>query len=517
MTMAICGYKTQLLGKEWECSLDALPGEEYCYWHKEEDGKAPKGKQLEELKRNKIVDVYLQKSDLSRANLHGLNLSWANLKGSDLSLAELQGSDLFNSNLQGANLLGANLQGANLLGANLQGSDLFGAKLQGVDLSYANLQGANLAGTNFNFRTVLDGSNLVSADLQGANLVGTKFNSQTDLHNSNLVGANLYHSYVDEARSFRNAKAFQNEGDKEINEIAGDALDSWFIWSLENSDRYPAKIISKITSFVLNKNLNKKLHISLPLKPFTLDMGTIEKNASGIAAKLRWDGLFRYVEESNRIIFFDWSSRCVIENPENMRRDGKSLIKVKELTDLILKDGKIQPEFIYTESRANLYEASYEVYNNLYNLYIANGRLDQATHAHYRSGESHRKLRWVRGGLKNRARSIFDLLILRTLIGYGNRIGRPIFMSGLTIGLFAALFWLSDGIVKNVNGKPAAPDWVDYLYHSTTTFTSLGYSNIQPNLAAGHLPQVLVAAESGLCVLMMMALIIFVVTFKVSR
>ena len=55
--------------------------------------------------------------------------------------------------------------------------------------------------------------------------------------------------------------------------------------------------------------------------------------------------------------------------------------------------------------------------------------------------------------LKNRARSIFDLVILNLCTGYGDRISRPIGVSGLIIGLFALLFWLFDGIVKNVNGK----------------------------------------------------------------
>ena len=108
------------------------------------------------------------------------------------------------------------------------------------------------------------------------------------------------------------------------------------------------------------------------------------------------------------------------------------------------------------------------------------------------------------------------MVILNLCTGHGDRISRPIGVSGLIIGLFALLFWLFDGIVKNVNGKSTTPDCVDYLYHSITTFTSLGYSNIQPNPAAGHLPQVLVAIESGLGVLMM-ALIIFVVTYQVSR
>lgn len=268
-------------------------------------------------------------------------------------------------------------------------------------------------------------------------------------------------------------------------------------------------------SFVVAKVSKKKPYIPLFLKPHVLDMGRIEERVPRVAAKFRGKGLIRYAGKSNRIIFFDRSSGCVIENPENWRRHERNLIRVEGLTNLIL-DRKIRSEFLYKSSRASLYEASYEVYNNLYNFYIANGRLDQAAHVHYRRGEVHRKLRWARGGWKNRARSIFDLLVLRFLTGYGDKISRPITVSGLIIGLFAFLFWLSDGIIKNVNGTQVAPDRIDYLYHSITTFTSLGYSNIQPNLAVGHLPQVLVAFESGLGVLMM-ALIIFVVTYQVSR
>ena len=328
-------------------------------------------------------------------------------------------------------------------------------------------------------------------------MYGARFDSKTDLDGSFLIGANLFHSYFDEAKSFRNATVFPNDGDREINEIAGDALGD--------------------------------------LKIILLDVGRIEKKAPDVATRrLCGLGYIRYDRAGKKIIFFDRLSECVIENPENGLGHNRSLVRVDELNRLILKDGKIQPEFIYDGSRADIYEASYEVYNNLYNFYIVNGRLDQAAHVHYRRGEVHRKLRWARGGLRNRVRSIFDLLILRALTGYGDRIGHPIFVSGLIIGLFAFLFWLSDGIVKNVNGAvmcvndtsndtvmyvnntQVAPDWIDYIYHSITTFTSLGYSNIQPNLAAGHLPQILVAAESGLGVLMM-ALIIFVVTYQVSR
>ncbi len=486
--------------EEWGCPLDALPGEKHCYWHKEEDEKVPTEEQLEELKEKKILGVYLKKAYLEGAHL----------QGAYLLRAELQEAYLLRTELQRADLEAANLQGTNMGEANLKEAGLKWAELQKADLKMANLQEANLHEAN------LQGADLGMVELQRANFYGAKFTSKTDLDDSVLIGANLFHSYFDEAKSFRNATVFQNEGDKEINEIVGDVLGSWFTRILEKGNKYQVKIISKLTFFNIAKVLKKKLCSPLFLKPSVLDMGTIENKASGVAAKLHGKGLIRYAGNGDRIIFFDWSSGCVIKNPENCWRLEGSLIRVEELTDLLLKDDEIQSEFLYRESRAHLYEASYEVYNNLYNFYIANGRLDQAAHVHYRRGEAHRKLRWARGGLKSRARSIFDLLILRTLTEYGDKISRPIFISGLVIGLFAFLFWISDGIVKNVSGEPVTPDWVDYLYHSITTFTSLGYSNIQPNLAAGHLPQVLVAAESGLGVLMM-ALIIFVVTYQVSR
>lgn len=488
--MTRCGYK---IFKKVRCRLDALPEEEYCYWHKKEDGKEPTEEQLEELRRDGILNAYLRGADLCEANLRGAKLSGVDLRGATLLLANLRETELIGSRLQGADLSSADLrdavlpaelfgspsglQGAKLVNANLRGTELTRSELQGADLSSAYLQGAKLS----------------NANLQGAYLHNARFDSETVLDKSILVGANLFHSYFDEAKSFRNATVFQNGGDREINEIMGDALGD--------------------PKFML------------------LDVKDLDVTNRGLAATLRKKGLIRYDRDGKKIIFFNRSSGGVIENPENGLRH-RSPIRVDELNDLILKDGEMQSEFLYDGSRANLYDASYEVYNNLYNFYIANGNLDKAAHVHYRRGEVHRKLKWAGGGFWNRAESIFDRVILCWFTGYGEKIERPIFWSGVTIAVFAALFWLSDGIVKNVNGTvmcvndtvmhvngtQVAPDWWDYFYHSITTFTSLGYSNIQPNLASGHWywPQVLVAFESGLGILMT-ALIIFVVTYQVSR
>jgi len=40
--MAKCKFKIRPGARVlWECPLEALPGEEYCYWHREEEGKEP--------------------------------------------------------------------------------------------------------------------------------------------------------------------------------------------------------------------------------------------------------------------------------------------------------------------------------------------------------------------------------------------------------------------------------------------------------------------------------------------
>ena len=110
---------------------------------------------------------------------------------------------------------------------------------------------------------------------------------------------------------------------------------------------------------------------------------------------------------------------------------------------------------------------------------------------HYRRCEARRKLLRERGWINCLRSWIYDFFILKLLTGYGVKISRPLIASAIIISRCAFIFCLTNGIVKKVNGKMVGPDFVDYFYHSVITFTSLGYSNIQPNLATGHVPQLL--------------------------
>ena len=259
-------------------------------------------------------------------------------------------------------------------------------------------------------------------------------------------------------------------------------------------------------------------------------MEKIVKGNSKVVAKLLEKGLVRYVcrfEIGKRIVFFDRKRRRVVSVPGNAkskifqrpwkRRNSEgeeNYVEISELSKLIEREGL--EKYLYEGSVKELYGASYEVYNNLYYFYIQNGRLEEALDMHYRRCEVRRKLLRERGWINCLRSWIYDFFILKLLTGYGVKISRPLMASAIIISIFAFLFWLTNGIVKNVNGKMVAPDIVDYIYHSVITFTSLGYSNIQPNLAVGHVPQLLAAVESILGALMM-ALLIFTITYRVSR
>ena len=98
--MVRCKFKFELETETWECPLEALPGEEYCYWHKEEEGKEPDDAKLRELKENEIFGAFLRKAELSWRDLQNALLFDANLQGADLSCAGLQGANLSDAKLQ---------------------------------------------------------------------------------------------------------------------------------------------------------------------------------------------------------------------------------------------------------------------------------------------------------------------------------------------------------------------------------------------------------------------------------
>jgi uncharacterized protein YjbI with pentapeptide repeats len=130
--------------------------------------------------------AYLNDTDLSKGNFHGINFIGANLNG----------ANLFSANLRKANFSKADLRNANLRVADLTDSSFDGANLSGACLSFANLDGANFSTANFS-----------DADLSRIQLRGTvkrDKNSHFAVHHSATVfrEANFHRA------NFRDAKFF---------------------------------------------------------------------------------------------------------------------------------------------------------------------------------------------------------------------------------------------------------------------------------------------------------------------
>ncbi|KAF3883778.1 MULTISPECIES: WD40 repeat domain-containing protein [Nostocales] len=141
-----------------------------------------------------FTQVNLENTDLSQADLAGINLEKANLKGANLSQTNLSEANLISADLRGANLTQTNLRCARLNDSDLRQAlikqvDLYRANLSWANLSEQDLRGANLARVDF------QGADLSAANLSEANLKEVKLDA-ANLKGAVLVRANLSYAYM---------------------------------------------------------------------------------------------------------------------------------------------------------------------------------------------------------------------------------------------------------------------------------------------------------------------------------
>ncbi|MCO6041848.1 pentapeptide repeat-containing protein [Thermococcus alcaliphilus] len=452
-------------------------------------------------KNANLTEANLENADLRVADLKHADFRKANLKNADLGGSNLENANLNSANLEHANLWWANLKNANLIKASLKNAILPNASLERADLNMAHLENANLKSAHLEHADLegarLEYANLEDTRLEYANLHAVLVSPATNFTRASLEYTNLHNSYVDQTPTLRDAVLFNKDTFMEINEIVAEFVKMKKVISLEKLQDVNEKLANELTErglfyYVTN---GEKVAIFDPYEGFIMnpDRHLLEKK--------------KYTRRlKNALNYFI----------KNFKKEKGSSADIEDLKVIsLIKEGK---DILYENTPENLqklYEASYEVYNKLYYFYIKQGKFEEALQMHYRRNEVRRKLRLTKGwGSKIRA-VLYDWFLMKTLTGYGIKVERPLIASLITITLFAFLFKSTNGIVKLVNGKPVPADWIDYFYHSVITFTSLGYANIQPNLIS-HVPQILVAVESFLG-LLLMSLFLYTVTFRISR
>ncbi|NPB04203.1 MAG: hypothetical protein GXO39_07315 [Thermotogae bacterium] len=158
-----------------KCPHPALPGEKYCIFHLEQEGKSLVDI-IDYLDRYKshypkepldLEEAYLVNADLENSNLPGTNFRGANLEG-----AILTNSDLSNCNFQDANLTKTVLSGAKLSNCDFSGANLSKADLVRADLSNSRFYETTIIRANF------EGANLINAEFyQVEDIYKNKFNT----------------------------------------------------------------------------------------------------------------------------------------------------------------------------------------------------------------------------------------------------------------------------------------------------------------------------------------------------
>lgn len=122
--------------------------------------------------------------------------------------------------------------------------------------------------------------------------------------------------------------------------------------------------------------------------------------------------------------------------------------------------------------------SSEESYRVLKNYFLHNGMYNDASWAAFKEKTMERLML-----KKSRSWHYIPSLFMGISCGYGEKPHRIVISALLTIFGFALLFWSSRGIESSVN--PAATlIWSDYLYHSTVTFTTVGYGDIIPKASS---------------------------------
>ncbi len=151
--------------------------------------------------------------------------------------------------------------------------------------------------------------------------------------------------------------------------------------------------------------------------------------------------------------------------------------------------------------------SSEESYRALKNYFLQNGMYNDASWAAFKEKTMERLML-----KKNGNWHYIPSLFMDITCGYGEKPHRIVISALFTIFGFALLFWSLRGIESSID-PTAVLRWSDYLYHSTVTFTTVGYGDIIPK--ASSLFRLMAATEAFLGVFLT-GLFIFTLARKYS-
>lgn len=529
-----------------------------------------------ELKNTCFDGANLTEVDFSNSDIRNASFLKASIKNSFFINSHIQGTDFTDSEIKDSNLRNAKMQNTILINANIQGVSLIDTQMQGSILensffdSKSNFKNTNLVNANLHNTYIDESGTFKDAVLFEHKKISEKEINEYIGDTFKVRKFSIKKNIILEFETI--AKIVKSKGDMQILEyiqenglvkhllvkntpikvIFYDDLIS-FVSKKETNYSKVKEISEKLLSsnknpkvkilFIeeIKKEMNNKVFESIyndlhkldlirsrtftnELTPYinsedlgNYDLTTLLSNYGPREYILSHD-LINYVHNEKE---FAINVKCAIDKAILSKRAFVTnlfkIIPVLEKLKFINILNKyflisVNDECVLHHNSFEFYDCAHEVYNRLYNFYFTHGDTLNSKHAHYRRGESYRKFLYTKGGFKNIIRAtIFDGFILKILVGHGDRIWNPIFYSAVGIFLFAFSFLILDGITVDGRGIKL----IDYFYFSLTNFAGYSFSNVRPDITI-PLMQPLVMAESVFG-LIMVSLIIFVITYQISR
>jgi len=497
------GTSTQVVGVidnqrilKHSCSREAEGGTNLCIWHSEREDKT-----TDELKSalsengETICEPYLSDATLENLDFSEYTILWGRFEDSNLTRIDLSFTTLCLSNFDGATFKEVDFTGTNLSGTRFVDATFKkpSSGNQNTTFSDSNCAGANFIDADFNTPAIFEGTqfdrltqlcrNLIDARLNNADLSETEFTDLT-LTGANLKEANLSSAEIE--ADFTNAdlsNIYAFDADLSNSKLERTVLDGA---NLQSADLRGAKIHSAVISDAVIDHDTKFDRIS----PYE-EMGREERN------------LDSKIEHINRAIWsYNSLSRLSKENALS-KQAQQYYIKEKDLKRKLSWLELCGPVSSSSDGRVGTIKAKMGQFQNL--LAVSD------------TPEKQFRTRFV--GQSRLLLKSLKAEISRRTIKYGEGHWNVLFSLGVVTLLYSLIYpiW---GIQQGnkvlrysvtLNGILSGDlyidweIWVNSIYFSVVTFTTLGYGDIQPVGFAKY-----IAASEAVIGASLMALLVFV-------
>ncbi|MDL0143640.1 pentapeptide repeat-containing protein [Halobacterium salinarum] len=481
---------------EHSCSRQAEDDADFCIWHNVRENKTTdevKGALSEE--GELITEPYLRDATFENLDLSNYTILWGKFGDSDITRVDLSFATICLSDFDDATLKEVNFNGANLSGTRFVDTTFLkpSSGHQSTTFSDSNCAGTNFIDADFKTTPVFEGAqfdrstqlcrNLMDANLEGADLSETEFTDLT-LTGANLKEANL--SSADIQANFTNAdlsNIYAFDADFSNSKLERAVLDGA---NLQSANLRGAKIHSAVISDAVIDHDTKFDRIS----PYE------------IAAKAEQNQDSK-IEHINRAIWsYNSLSRLSKENALS-KQAQQYYIKEKDLKRKLSWLELCGPVSSSSDGRVGTIKAKMGQFQNL--LAVSD------------TPEKQFRTRFV-GQFRLLLKSLKAEISRRT-IKYGEGHWNVLFSLGVVTLLYSLIYpiW---GIQQGnkvlrysvtLNGILSGDlyidweIWVNSIYFSVVTFTTLGYGDIQPVGFAKY-----IAASEAVIGASLMALLVFV-------